>query len=82
LIRHADACPALPVRALAVPVRLSALFRLLVALVCCTSLPLAGFGAATWAAIALTSIASDANHEDYVAVRPQTTPGAKQAFGL
>jgi hypothetical protein len=53
LIRHANTCPALPVRALAVPVRLSALFCLLVALVCCPSLPLARSGAAGLAAIAL-----------------------------
>ena len=63
------------------PVSLSALFCLLVALVCCPSLPLARSGAAGLAAIALTSVAWDTNHEDDMAVPPQTTPAAKRALG-
>jgi len=82
LIRHADICPALPVSALALPVRLSPLFGLLISMVGRPSLPLARSGTAGLAAIALTSVASDANHENNVAVQPQTTPGAKRAFGL
>jgi hypothetical protein len=61
---------------------LSALFCLLVAMVCCPPLPLARFYAAGLTAIALTSVARAANHEDQVAVRPHATPGTKRAFGL
>jgi hypothetical protein len=82
LIRHADTGPALPICALAAPVGIFALFCLLVTLVCCPSLPLARSVAARLAAIALTSVARAANHEDQMAVRPQAMPGTKQTFGL
>ena len=82
LIRHAEVGTALPVRNLAASVSLPAPFCLLVAPVCFLPLASARPGSARFTAIALTSVARPADHEDDVTLGPEATPGTKRHLYL